>query len=483
MMSKKVDVERSGVALVLLLVCAALSGVHAQLGGTPRPLEPIPGFAEFNRLSSGRGDTRLNQNTVFPIMSAIAALQPVTNLGYAWGTYSQLNDGSGLYQQILTKSLLSIAVSTGFDSSSGLPSAAIGVFACGIVSSDLSIDCFGATPMPAGVSSPPAGTYFRVAAGYDHACGISFDGSLIDTSTLLLNSESDRSAFYASVDLECWGNETIETGGTISNFNAGSLSVNTADPYVEVAAGAFFTCVRTLSGVLTCGGLSILLDTNLAAGRVSGDMSSYVPGGTFGIVAAGPNNFCAVNSANSLQCGGIGLVGSAVTASGWSYSRESLSVGNNFVCGIDDSTNIVQCARDTEIQDQSTFESQVGDVQAVGGVRAVAVNQLYVCVTDFEFNVTCSSDTVVIGNPVYNSGISTVTCSQTTPCGNRIVVDTSSSPLYTCTLAACSGTGWFYDAGGSNQCTQREVLNPYPLEVIETSGDCTIIIDYTLQLA
>jgi len=479
MMVRRGEMSRKvGVVMAAMVVVVLSGAIEAQLSPTARPLEPIPGFAEFNRLGTGRGDCRFSTSVTQPILSAVAGVQPVSNLGYAWGLFSaQSNSPDGLYNSIQTKSLLEISVSTGNDASMGEPQGSNGVFACGIVSSDLSLDCFGAST-PTGITSPPTGAFFRVAAGYDHACALKFDASFIDVNSLLLNSETDRSSLYASVELSCWGTETTEGGTAFSNFDAGSSGNSASDPYVEVAAGAFFTCVRTLSGVLTCGGKTFFYD---GADEVNADISGTVPAGFYGIVAAGPNNWCAVSESNVLSCDGEGLVNSSVTASGWSYSRGSLSVGNNFVCGIDDSTGLLQCARDTEIQDAATFAGLVSALQTQK-IRAVGVNQWFICVTDFDFQISCNTDTAVIGNPTSNVAVDTVPCSPAPACVDRIIADTSSpNPLYTCTQTTCTGSGFVYQVGGSTTCTQSEVLSPFPVEPFTPSAGCTIIIDYTLR--
>jgi len=413
---------------IFVVVLSLLSSVCAILNPTPRPLEPVPGFQDFRYLASARGDTVVLTGPDASFrenLHSAGAVQPATGIGFAWGSYS----GNALTSALGAANSLELEIQCGFDGPRGFPSSGgNGVFGCYIQDTTFEIACAGGSYS---LGPPPAGSYFRLGVGFDHACALSFPLNLIDPEKFVLLDEASRSLFYSSITLDCWGTEVFETPGGISNF--APASADPSDPFVDVVAGYQFTCVRRLSGLVFCGGFTTLTD-NAGAQISRTAVSGTVPGGTFfGNIEAGPSNWCGVTETNNLQCGGDGLV-SALTTSSVSFERGHLSVGLTFVCYLEDSTKQAQCLRDNTVLNEVVF---TGIASGIANIRSlfVVVGYNYACITDTDFVVTCSQTPPLI--PDVPAAVNTVPCTLSTDPCSGVEVTTFSSPLYTCNEKAC----------------------------------------------
>lgn len=171
-------------------------------------------------------------------------------------------------------------------------------------------------------------TFSSIAAGAFHACGRAKGG-----------------------ELYCWGdNSSGQLGlGFTSAFGSGSnvpVRVSTALVFVQISAGAFYTCGVTRAGAGYCWGAN-------GAGQLGdGSITSRtapvaITGGlSFASVSAGTTSTCGITKQGAAYCWGsnsfgqlgIGSAGtdpvtSPVPVSG-GFTFTSISVGDGFACGV-----------------------------------------------------------------------------------------------------------------------------------------------------
>jgi len=141
-------------------------------------------------------------------------------------------------------------------------------FTCGIDFADQSVKCWGRNDR--GQSRPPdhgqasgAHYYTRIAAGQDHACGI-----------------SNGSAY-------CWGED-----------NNGQASAPTGHDFVEISAGGSHTCALKANGRVVCWGAN-------ADGQSTPSQDGSDDGGPYKTITAGKAHTCAIKSSDySMVCWG-----------------------------------------------------------------------------------------------------------------------------------------------------------------------------------
>jgi hypothetical protein len=194
-----------------------------------------------------------------------------------------------------------------------------------------------------GQSTPPSGSFTRVAAGSVHNCAIRTDGTLAcwgwnnsgqinapsgifrDVSA---SDEQHSCAVRTNYAMACWGrnqygegqpiagsftsvstgtghNCAIRTDGTLACWGQntyGQINAPTGT-FTQVSAGKFHTCALRTNGTVTCWGQNLYGELN-------------APSGTFMYVSAGYGHSCAIRTDGSAACWGANNYGQATPSSG-----------------------------------------------------------------------------------------------------------------------------------------------------------------------
>jgi len=118
-------------------------------------------------------------------------------------------------------------------------------------------------------------------------------------------------------DLYCWGNDaTGQLGtGSFGANNTNAAQVNIGAKVAQVAAGAFFTCARTVGGAVLCWGANENGQLGNGTTNFSDASDSPSPVPTVGLssgvkaIAAGFSHACALNASNAVVCWGANASG------------------------------------------------------------------------------------------------------------------------------------------------------------------------------
>ncbi|MCC6387225.1 MAG: hypothetical protein IT302_07585 [Dehalococcoidia bacterium] len=159
-----------------------------------------------------------------------------------------------------------------------------GTLACWGANESFSCVPFGpCTVFDGGQSTPPAGAFRSVSAGYTHSCGVEAAGTI-----------------------RCWGaNEHGQSSPPAGQFQA-------------VAAGTSHTCALRLSGELTCWGLNWSGQTD-------------APAGVFASISAGGSFNCGLRPDGHLECWGSNTSGQTESPAG---VFRMVAAGSDHACGI-----------------------------------------------------------------------------------------------------------------------------------------------------
>ena len=152
---------------------------------------------------------------------------------------------------------------------------------CG-VRSDGTVACWGSAAW--GQTTPPAGTFTQVSAGYFHTCGVRSDGTVT-----------------------CWG------------YDGFGQATSPAGTFIQVSAGQYHTCGVRTDGSVACWGYN-------------GSGEAAPPAGTFTQVSAGVGSHtCGVRSGGTVACWGFNGHGEATPPPG---AFTEVSAGYFHTCGV-----------------------------------------------------------------------------------------------------------------------------------------------------
>jgi alpha-tubulin suppressor-like RCC1 family protein len=176
-----------------------------------------------------------------------------------------------------------------------------------------------------------SGTTWTVVSGSgDHACGLKSAGTLW-----------------------CWG-----TGSSLGNGSAATVTAPTqvtspaSTGWSKVSAGRLHTCAIRTDGKLYCWGTGTDYQTGLGSTAVSSTPQQVGSATNWTAISAGANHSCGLRGTNAMYCWGgntYGQVGNnasgadvttpaAVALPGGSTSWTSIQLGNNFSCGLTNTT-------------------------------------------------------------------------------------------------------------------------------------------------
>ncbi|KAA8495699.1 hypothetical protein FVE85_1854 [Porphyridium purpureum] len=494
MLGRATRAKYAALAALVLVAVVVLESVDAQ-----QAREPLPNFAVFRQLTNGRGGVSNLEQTMANAFyqEAVAYVQPTTGLPYAWGLYAGFLNSQ--FNSFPADTIVGMQMGCGDSESTPDYTTAAGQYVVYMEKGTQAIKVLanvGESPFfPSDTSSVTQDSAFRLGAGFDHACALTYDSTLVDQSTLLLLETTTNTAFRSSIMLECWGNEYGEVvSGSITNFVMGTPSTS-SDPYVEVGCGFRFTCVLTLAGRIYCGGTMFLRDWRMDGSGTTfyqEDASTTVPGtpSTWGSLAVGPANWCGLSSSGSLSCYGPGLLAGVSSGVTFKQGLYTLGAGDYVVCGLRNSNDQVTC-----VVDPNEVNDNPGPI--IGGLAGITATQIttghnYACVTDVNFEVSCG----VIDNSVFNafgavpfdpSAFNTFPCEQDTasiPCDGTEVIGTSGSN-FLCQDTVC-GIRYVFAAGGASTCFTRQVMQPIRFEEFTggppASGDCGLEVKYAARV-
>lgn len=176
----------------------------------------------------------------------------------------------------------------------------------------------------------PTGNFIKIDAGYNHACGITTDGSLY-----------------------CWGNNYYGQLGTGIQDDANIPAlINPANSYVEVSGGYYYTCAITTSGIMKCWGQNSAYQLGDGSSNDRLSPTSINSGTTYKKVSAGFSSTCAITTLGKIHCWGsnnsTGRLGLGVTATQSTPAEVSvagetfneISVAANYACAISSSNQL-----------------------------------------------------------------------------------------------------------------------------------------------
>nr|AIG56385.1 secreted protein [Achlya hypogyna] len=194
---------------------------------------------------------------------------------------------------------------------SGVPMATIsagGLHACA-TGIDGAVHCWGANDL--GQSSPPAGRFLHVSAGFRHTCGVTFpDAQLVCWGSNEYGESTPPAGNRQYTNVMCGNQYTCAVSTTNDAYCWGLDNVNLN--FTRVPPGLKFTFV----GVSKTGGFSCGLLLNSSA-VCWGDPVAYrglPPNVVWSSLALGQRHTCGTTKGGQVLCYGLGALGPAATA-------------------------------------------------------------------------------------------------------------------------------------------------------------------------
>ena len=184
---------------------------------------------------------------------------------------------------------------------------------CGVKTNG-SVECWGLDHH--GEATPPAGSFVSVSAGFTHTCGVRTDGAVECWGDDDLGKATPPPGEFASVSAGWYHTCGVRTNGSVVCWGADHHGQATppAGSFVSVSAGWYHTCGVKTDGSIACwGGDGFgqstgggLLDdlTREIKGEYSDSRTQGVIAGSFASVSAGFTHTCGVTTDDSIVCWG-----------------------------------------------------------------------------------------------------------------------------------------------------------------------------------
>ena len=246
------------------------------------------------------------------------------------------------------------AVSTGWEHACGL--GADGTIVCW--GDDSQLQC-----------AVPGGTYTAVRSGVWHTCGLRTGGSAVCWGDNEWGQADAPEGFFTSVSSGARHSCGVGTGGTVacwgSNADGSGTHTGQADPpagtFSTVDAGSWHTCGVSTDGTVACWG-------------ANADGQSDAPSGTFAAVSAGWYHSCGLRVDGTVSCWGANqwLGSHAGQSEAPTGTFSAVTVGMAHSCGLRTDGTVACWGSDLD-----SYGNYRGQTQALTGIFTAIDSHLY----------------------------------------------------------------------------------------------------------